>query len=247
MNRKSIITIFGGSSALAKNIAEHILMATDHEIFYSYCSSRQNVEIWFQSLPITSKNRVQIRQVDASDSNQMDRFFHESVQGHELNSVISCIGYHSPSLIPLTSDAMWQKHIDVNLTGNFYIARAAIEIFNVQKNGLLIFMSSIAKNGAKGLCAYSASKAGLDGLTKTIAKEYDARNIRAYNLSLGVLETEQSAHRVTKGILNKIERSENAFVKLDVVSNAVLDLIHDKTRNLNGSSIEISGGQNLDA
>ena len=97
-----------------------------------------------------------------------------------------------PGMAIATADEDWRAVIDTNLTGAFFVARQFLPAFLANGFGRFIFMSSIAANGMSGDVAYSASKAGMLGLSGALAKEYGRKGITSNALLMSLFETEMT-------------------------------------------------------
>ena len=97
-----------------------------------------------------------------------------------------------PGMAIATADEDWSAVLDTNLTGSFFVARQFLPAFLANGFGRFIFMSSIAANGMSGDVAYSASKAGMLGLSGALAKEYGRKGITSNALLMSLFETEMT-------------------------------------------------------
>jgi 3-oxoacyl-[acyl-carrier protein] reductase len=139
----------------------------------------------------------------------------------------------------------WKAVIDTNLTGYFLCIQAAASIMVKQKRGVIVNLSSISgKVGYAGQVNYSASKAGIIGLTKAAAKELGPHGIRVNALQPGttrsdmteVLGPEVLARRTAETPLGRIAEPEE-------VANVVLFLASDMASFMTGAVLEVTGGR----
>lgn len=118
-----------------------------------------------------------------------------------LDVLVNNAGVAYFGLLTDMSDGDWREIVDSNLSSAFYCCRAAIPYMVSQKSGRIINISSMwGTSGASCEAAYSASKSGLNGLTKALAKELAPSNIQVNSIACGVIDTEMN------GRLNKEER-----------------------------------------
>jgi NAD(P)-dependent dehydrogenase (short-subunit alcohol dehydrogenase family) len=103
--------------------------------------------------------------------------------------IINCAGINYNATISKSQDNKWWEVVEVNLLGSYNLLKAFTPIMKEQKYGRFMFMSSVAVNGLYGASAYSASKAGLEGLVKSAAKELLKYNITVNSLRLGYFNT----------------------------------------------------------
>ncbi|MBC7911927.1 MAG: SDR family oxidoreductase [Pyrinomonadaceae bacterium] len=157
-----------------------------------------------------------------------------------------------------TSDELWERHININLNGTFYCTRAALPSMIESGWGRVINIASIAgKTGAAYISAYTASKHGVVGLTRSLAMEVAAKGITVNAICPGYVETEMAAHAI-ENITTKTGKSEteardmlnrmspqNRLVTPEEVAALALLLASEDGRGINGQAINIDGGSVL--
>nr|WP_320126433.1 SDR family oxidoreductase [uncultured Shewanella sp.] len=135
--------------------------------------------------------------------------------------------------------------LQVNLHGALYLAREALRVFLRQNSaGRIINISSIIGNrGYTGLAAYSASKAGLDGLTRALARENGRRNITVNSIAPGYLDTEMSSTLTDKKRDQIIRRTPmHRLGTVDDITPAISFLLSDGAAFITGQTFTIDGG-----
>lgn len=132
---------------------------------------------------------------DVTDRTQADAAIDEVVRRWgRVDALISNAGVTADGTLAPMSDDDWNRVIDVNLKGAFLGARAALRPMIAQRDGHIIHVGSFSgRVGARGQANYAAAKAGLIGLTQSLAREAGARNIRVNAVLPGVLPTPMTA------------------------------------------------------
>lgn len=154
-----------------------------------------------------------------------------------------------------TSDELWHRHLAINLSGTFYCTRAALPPMLERKWGRVINIASIAgKTGAPYVAAYTASKHGVLGLTRSLALEVAASGVTVNAICPGYVDTEMVSRGVETitaktgrsaeealGALKKMS-PQNRLVTAEEVAALALLLASEEGRGINGQGINIDGG-----
>ena len=161
-----------------------------------------------------------------------------------LDVLVNNAGVAIDGLIMRFKDEDWAKTINVNLTGAFSLIRAVSRPMMKQRGGAIVNISSVVgETGNGGQTAYSASKAGLLGLTKSVAKELASRNIRVNAVTPGFIATDMTAAlpgEVKEKILSGIPLAR--LGSGDEVAKAVAFLCSDAASYITGDVLKVNGG-----
>jgi 3-oxoacyl-[acyl-carrier protein] reductase len=143
------------------------------------------------------------------------------------------------------AEAEWDQVIDVNLKGCFAFCRAAAPVFRAQKHGRIVTIASInGLRGKFGQSNYAASKAGVVGLTKTLARELGPSGVTVNCVAPGIVRTEMTASLPAEVLAKAV--AESALGRMgepEEVASVVAFLLSDRARYVTGEVIKIDGGQ----
>ncbi len=161
-----------------------------------------------------------------------------------LDILVNNAGITRDGLMLRMKEADWDLVMDVNLKGAFNYTQAAVKVMSKARYGRIINIASIVGlTGNVGQANYSASKAGLIGLTKTVAQEFAARNITANAIAPGFIETAMTdalSDDVREGLASRIPMRKLGSV--DDVAKGVLFLASDDASYITGHVLSINGG-----
>ncbi len=145
------------------------------------------------------------------------------------------------------SEEQWDRVIEVNLKGYFNFTRQVAPIFKNQKYGKIINITSInGMRGKFGQSNYSASKAGIIGFTKAVAKELGAFNVNVNAVAPGLIETTMLKESDSRDKIIDMAMNEIVLKRVgqpEDLANVVAFLASDKARHVTGEVIKVDGGQ----
>jgi len=161
-----------------------------------------------------------------------------------VDIVVNNAGVTRDGLIIRMDEKDWDMVLDINLRGAFLVTKAAGKIMMKQRSGRIVNISSVVGLGGNaGQANYSASKAGLIGLTKSAAKEFGARGITVNAVAPGFIDTEMTAglpEAVRQSSLNQVLISRPGLP--EDVASAVLFLASDEASYITGQVLVVDGG-----
>jgi 3-oxoacyl-[acyl-carrier protein] reductase len=187
-----VALITGGSRGIGEAIVR-TFVAEGAAVAFTYVGSVERAQRIIEELTATGAH-VQAFQADVRDAARAQEVVDETVRLlGRLDTVVNNAGITRDNLILRMSDTDWQDVLDSNLTGVFNYTRAASKVMLRQRSGAFINLSSIVGvTGNAGQANYAASKAGLIGFTKSVAKELATRKIRANVVAPGFIQTEMT-------------------------------------------------------
>ena len=184
-------------------------------------------------------------QADVSDPAQAASLVERAIDElGGLDIVVNNAGITRDGLAVRMSDADWDAVIATNLTGVFSVIRAATRHLMKQRSGSIINISSVVGvMGNAGQANYSAAKAGVIGLTKSLARELAGRNVRVNAVAPGFIDTDMTAElsdsvrEATKGAI-----ALGRFGAVDDIANAVAFLASEEAAYVTGQVLAVDGG-----
>ena len=164
-----------------------------------------------------------------------------------IDILVNNAGITKDGLMLRMTEAQWDAVLNVNLKSAFNFIHACAPIMLRQRSGSIINMSSVVGvHGSAGQCNYSASKAGMIGLAKSIAQELGPKGVRANAVAPGFIETAMTAQlpeEVRKDWMKKIPLRRGGQV--EDIANVCLFLASDMSSYVSGQVIQIDGGMNM--
>lgn len=186
---------------------------------------------------------------NAGDFAQCESFVNDVLK--EFGTVDVCVnnaGISKDNLLLRMSPDQWDDVIRVNLNSVFYMTKQVIKPMMKARSGSIINMSSvIGEMGNAGQSSYAASKAGIIGFTKSVAKELGSRNIRCNAIAPGFVETDMTSY-LKEGEAGDKYRAGiplGRFASAEDIANSTLFLASDLGAYITGQTISVCGGLNI--
>ena len=187
-----------------------------------------------------------ILKFDISKGEEIEEFIENATKqlGGGLDCLINNAGITQDNLAIRMNIDEWKKVIDINLTSTFLLSKFAVKKMLKNKYGKIINITSVVGHtGNLGQANYTASKAGIVAMSKSLAIEYAKKNININCISPGFIKTEMTDkidEKFKEAIISKIPSSR--LGEPEDVANAVLFLASDQSKYSNGQTIHVNGG-----
>jgi len=189
---------------------------------------------------------IKILRFDISQSSKIEDFIENATSelGGNLDCIINNAGITQDNLAIRMSLDEWQKVININLTSTFLICKFAIKKMLKNKSGKIVNITSVVGHtGNLGQANYTASKAGIVAMSKSLAIEYAKKNVNINCISPGFIKTamtDKIDEKFKEVIVSKIPSAR--LGEPDDIANAVLFLSSDHSNYINGETLHVNGG-----
>ena len=185
--------VTGGSRGIGAGI---VLEAVEqgHDVAFTYVRNADAAEtVIAQAKALRPDVKIKAYPLQVADASDVERCADEVLEDFDtVHVVVNCAGVNRDNLVVSMADEEWDEVIATNLSGPFYVIRQFLPTLMSNRWGRIINVSSIQNNGGTGQANYAASKAGLHGLTKTVAKEYGRKGITANVVVPGFFDTDMT-------------------------------------------------------
>ena len=189
---------------------------------------------------------IKILKFDISQSDKIEEFIENATKelGGSLDGIVNNAGITQDNLAIRMSLDEWQKVININLTSTFLMSKFAIKKMLKNKSGKIVNITSVVGHtGNLGQANYTASKAGIVAMSKSLAIEYAKKNINVNCISPGFIKTamtDKIDDKFKEVIVSKIPSAR--LGEPDDIANVVLFLSSDQSSYINGETIHVNGG-----
>jgi 3-oxoacyl-[acyl-carrier protein] reductase len=194
-------------------------------------------------------NNIRIIKFDISQHEKIEEFIENATKelGGSLDCIVNNAGITKDNLTIRMSLEEWSKVININLTSTFLMCKYSIKKMLKNKSGKIINITSVVGHtGNVGQANYTASKAGIVAMSKSLAIEYAKKNINVNCISPGFISTamtDQIDEKFKETIIAKIP--SNRLGKPEDIANAVNFLSSDQSDYINGETLHVNGGMYL--
>ena len=239
--KNAIVT--GGSRGIGKAIALE-LAQNGASIIINYTSNKEAAEKTVKEIQQLGVKALAIC-CDVRDADAIKKMIDRIEEDFDtIDILVNNAGITRDNLLLRMKEEEWQQVMDVNLKGVFLCTKAVIRKMIKQKQGRIINISSVVGViGNAGQANYSASKAGVIGFTKSIAREVSTKGINVNAVAPGFIDTDMTAilsEDIKENLLNNIPLKR--FGKPEDVANLVVFLSSDKSNYITGEVINVDGG-----
>jgi 3-oxoacyl-[acyl-carrier protein] reductase len=233
-----VALITGGSRGLGAGLVDAFLDA-GYAVETCSRSRTANVERWEQA------TRFHFTPADVSQRADAEAFVKGAIARHgRIDVLVNNAGVAREGVIALFGDDDLDQVVDLNLKGTVYVTRAVSRNMLARRSGAIVNISSVVGlSGYRGLSVYAATKAALDGLTRSLARELGSRGITVNSVAPGYLRTEMS-HGLDAQQLIQIERRTplGRLGEPSDVARAILFLVDPANKFITGQVLVVDGG-----
>lgn len=240
---RKIVLITGGSRGIGKETAK-VYAENGYDVAINYVSDRTDVEGIKKEFQDMGVKCLMIK-ADVSNEEDVNNMVEKVISEFgKIDVLVNNAGITKDTLLMRMSKEDFDKVIDINLKGTFLVTKAVSKYMMKKRCGSIINLSSVVGvAGNSGQSNYSASKAGIIGFTKSIAKELASRNIRANAVAPGFIETDMTnvlKDEVKESIGNQIPLKRMGTAR--EVAEVIYFLGTEKSSYITGQVINIDGG-----
>ena len=238
-----IAIVTGASQGIGETIA--VEMAKSGANVFCIARNKDALDSTINKI-ISNGDKASAYSCDISDNEQFNNIVTDIFKEYgSIDILVNNAGITNDTLLMRMSDDQWDSVLNINLKGSFTCTRSVIKYMMKKKSGRIINITSIVGlTGNAGQANYAASKAGLIGMTKSIAKEVASRGITANCIAPGWIETamtEQLSDDVKNKFLSQIPTGKIGYPK--DIANTVIFLASKEAEYITGQTITVDGGR----
>ncbi len=246
MLENKIALVTGGSRGIGKEIALS-LAKEGAVVIVNYNGSKESAEAVVEEI-ITAGGKAESYQCNVADGAACEAMVKELIEKYgRVDILVNNAGITRDNLLMKMSEEDFDAVIDTNLKGTFHMIRYLSRYFLKQRSGKIINISSVVGIGGNaGQANYSASKAGIIGLTKSVARELASRGINVNAVAPGMVDTEMTqilSDSVKEEMMKQIPLKKMGNTKN--IADAVVFLASDKSDYITGQVLVVDGGMTM--
>jgi 3-oxoacyl-[acyl-carrier protein] reductase len=240
-----VAVVTGASKGIGAAIATH-LAAEGASVVVNYASSKAGADKVVAQITSAGGKAIAV-QGDVSKQADIDRLFAETTKAYgKVDILVNNAGIYEFAPLEQITAAHFHKQFDLNVLGLVLTTQAALKHFNPAGGSIINTSSVVSTLGIMGGAVYSATKAAVDAVTRTLAKELGARNIRVNSVNPGMVETEGTHSAGIEGSefqdKTKAATPLGRLGKPQDIAPAVVFLASADSSWITGETLYISGG-----
>ena len=239
-----VAIVTGGTRGIGKGIVQHFV-AQGARVVFTYRSSS---DLANQIVSELGKDNVVAVQSDAGDMSAATELIATTLEAFgSIDILVNNAGITKDNLMLRMSEEQWDQVIEVNLKSAFVLTKSVLRTMLKQRSGSIINVGSVVGVfGNAGQANYAASKAGVIGFTKSVAKEVGSRGIRCNVLAPGFIQTEMTEdldEETKKSYADNIPLKK--FGTVEDIASVCAFLGSDRASYITGQVISVCGGMNM--
>ncbi|WP_093312820.1 3-oxoacyl-[acyl-carrier-protein] reductase [Tindallia californiensis] len=243
---KKIVLITGASRGIGRSIA--LKMASQGaKVVVNYARQESAAQEVVKEIESSGGQAIAVKADVSNEQQVLEMVKNIKDTLGPIDILINNAGITRDGLLLRMKYEDWQEVMDINLTGTFLCSKAVLRDMIKSKKGTIVNLSSIVGlSGNAGQCNYSASKAGVIGFTKSLAKEVAGKGITVNAIAPGFIETEMTdalSEKVKDQLLKEIPLQ--SLGKSEDIAEAALFLASDSSRYITGQVLQVDGGMGI--
>ena len=243
MEERKVVLVTGGSRGIGREVAE-VYAENGYDVVINYVSDKTDVEGIKKEFEEKGVKCLLVK-ADVSKAEDVDNMVEEAIkQFGKIDVLVNNAGITRDILLMRMSEEDFDKVIEINLKGTYLVTKAVTKYMMKKRQGSIINLASVVGVvGNAGQTNYAASKAGIIGFTKSVAKELASRNIRANAVAPGFIATDMTSvlsDSVKENISTQIPLKRMGTAR--EVAEVIYFLGSDKSSYITGQVINIDGG-----